>query len=126
MFSECSPCLLEQHISYSTAQQPVELLEKNLQNLFHSLTPQTVHCSAIHLVSPHPNLLLFSHGAQGSPPRRSSRGGSGRRGVVLAAGRSGGLNVGEPVGLVVGVARLARAHEGGPPQRGGRSGEGRH
>ena len=65
---------------------------------------------AIHLGIPHLNLLLIGHGAQGSPTRRSSRVGSGRRGVVLAAGRSGGLNVGEPVGLVVGVARLSRAH----------------
>ena len=62
------------------------------------------------------NLLFFGHGAQGLP-RRSRRSGSGRRGVVLAAGRSRGLNVGEAVGLVVGVASLARAHEGAPPER---------
>lgn len=71
----------------------------------------------IHLVvSPRLNLLFFGHGAQGLP-RRSRRSGSGRRGVVLAAGRSRGLNVGEAVGLVVGVASLARAHEGAPPER---------
>ena len=47
MFSESSPCLLVQHSSFVTAQKPVELLEKNLQNLFHSLTPQTEICNGI-------------------------------------------------------------------------------
>ena len=41
MFSESSPCLLGQHSSCSTAQQPVELSKNILQNLFHNLTPQT-------------------------------------------------------------------------------------
>ena len=42
MFSERSPCLLGQHVSFSTAQGPVELSENILQNLFHNLTPQAV------------------------------------------------------------------------------------
>ena len=43
MFSENLPCLLRQHGSCSTAQRPEKLSEKILQNLFHSLTPQTVY-----------------------------------------------------------------------------------
>ena len=58
----------------------------------------------------HLYLLFFGHGAQGMP-RRSVRSGSG------FARRSGGLYVGEPVGLVVCVARLSRAHEGVPLER---------
>ena len=43
MFSESwSPCLLSQHGSCSTVQQPVEVSVNILQNLFHNLPPQTV------------------------------------------------------------------------------------
>ena len=42
MFSESSPCLVGQHGSCSTAQQPVELLENISQNLCNKLPPQTV------------------------------------------------------------------------------------
>ena len=50
MFSESSPCLLGQHGTCSTVQQPVELSENILQNIFHNRTPQTVR-SAIRYVS---------------------------------------------------------------------------
>ena len=42
MFSESSSCLLGQHGNCSSAQQPVELSEKNLNNCFNKLPPQTV------------------------------------------------------------------------------------
>ena len=43
MFSENTLSLLGQHASCSTAQQPVELSENSLQNLFYKLPPQSVH-----------------------------------------------------------------------------------
>ena len=42
MFSVSSPCLLGQHGSCSTDQQPMELLENIVQNLIYKLPPQIV------------------------------------------------------------------------------------
>ena len=47
MFSESSPCLLGQHGSGSTVQQPVELPKNRLQNFRNKSSPQTVDESFI-------------------------------------------------------------------------------
>ena len=60
-FVTCSPCLLGQHGSCSSAPLPVELSENMLQNLLLNLPPQTVFT---YLGRPRPFILRGSAGTE--------------------------------------------------------------